>query len=570
MLAEIPWVRWRTRPGGERGGAGSRRHRPAFAWLAAGAVTLGLSVAMIGGAGLASADDGSATSGSTSSDNASKSDQKEDSQSPADRDDASSVGDPKTSAKADTDAAKTAPADRTSRKDRDEDSPKVKRFGNRADKPSPTEAKSPESDSATPAAGDDTAAVTPAGSGEAAEAKLPRAQQTSAKVTEFDSSPQSARAPPLQSVTTDSAIEPAANASAGAAQNPLQALLEDIVRHLQYTFANVAPTMAPGVGTPSGNGIVTGDLNGKSNNGFGLTYTVTQEPQHGTVTIDQATGRYTYTASKFDPRVTDSFVITASNGAAAQLPGVAGVVQGVLHSVAQGLGMAAPDTVSAIVTVKAVFPNTYGDPGNALYWAEQHFENCVLMSVAMITGQLRGVVPTDQTENDIIKEASETESVEHPGQMMWYSSTQEGVSIYDGQKLLENHGFDTEFRYFGDRPFVPGTTVQGGPALAALGADLAAGHGVMVDVNAESIWTAEQPGWYGPDIFKKNHAIVVLAIDYGRGLVYVNDSGLHTGAGQGAAVSLPAFMWAWQASGYVSVVAKKPVAEEEEGLRIAA
>ncbi|MDF2825173.1 MAG: hypothetical protein K0R68_2581, partial [Mycobacterium sp.] len=234
-----------------------------------------------------------------------------------------------------------------------------------------------------------------------------------------------------------------------------------------------------------------------------------------------------------------------------------------LHGLAQNLGISQADSVSAVVSVTAVWPGTIGDPTNAQYWAEQNYNDCVLMSVAMITGQLREVRPTDQTEVDIINEASRTRSVVDPSRMMWYSSSQNSVYYRDGEQLLKNHGFETEYRTYGTEG---GSTSNNGiQALTDLARDLAAGNGVFVATNPRSLWHAEQTSIENGNIFVQHHAIVVLAYDVARGIVYINDSGYKAEhVGQGAAVTVGAFMWAWQTSGYLTVVAKKPATSTSE------
>ena len=56
--------------------------------------------------------------------------------------------------------------------------------------------------------------------------------------------------------------------------------------------------------------------NAKSNNAFGLTYSVSVDPRYGTVTIDQETGDYFYKpeATLRVPGITDSFTIAVNNG----------------------------------------------------------------------------------------------------------------------------------------------------------------------------------------------------------------------------------------------------------------
>lgn len=61
---------------------------------------------------------------------------------------------------------------------------------------------------------------------------------------------------------------------------------------------------------------VTGNIGAADAEGDALTYTVTQAPQHGTLTIDQATGNFTYTPDdiNYDAAQTDSFTVSVSDG----------------------------------------------------------------------------------------------------------------------------------------------------------------------------------------------------------------------------------------------------------------
>nr|WP_225951629.1 Ig-like domain-containing protein [Mycobacterium sp. OAS707] len=61
---------------------------------------------------------------------------------------------------------------------------------------------------------------------------------------------------------------------------------------------------------------VTGKIGATDAEGDPLTYKVTQAPQHGTLTIDQATGSFTYTPSdiNYDAAQTDSFTVSVTDG----------------------------------------------------------------------------------------------------------------------------------------------------------------------------------------------------------------------------------------------------------------
>lgn len=61
---------------------------------------------------------------------------------------------------------------------------------------------------------------------------------------------------------------------------------------------------------------VTGNIGATDAEGDALTYTVTQGPQHGTLTIDQASGNFTYTPDdiNYTAAQTDSFTVSVSDG----------------------------------------------------------------------------------------------------------------------------------------------------------------------------------------------------------------------------------------------------------------
>lgn len=124
----------------------------------------------------------------------------------------------------------------------------------------------------------------------------------------------------------------ASGAAVGTAAAPLsvESFFTEVARQLNYIFFNRAPSVAPVWYRPNGPGKqILVDVNGQSNNGFGLTYAIKDGPRYGTVVIDAATGKYTYSpdSSLVTPGITDRFTITVDNGSYAQLPGLAGVVR---------------------------------------------------------------------------------------------------------------------------------------------------------------------------------------------------------------------------------------------------
>lgn len=138
--------------------------------------------------------------------------------------------------------------------------------------------------------------------------------------------------------------------SHSAARATGRASVRQIVR---YTFFNTAPTLDPtqlDIQSPAGT--VTGNLNAIGPDGAVLTYSVTDNPGHGTVSIN-ADASYTYTPDGELAMTggTDQFTVTVDSNSAFQLAGIAGAVQELLHSLAQRAGLSAPDTVQAVVHV---------------------------------------------------------------------------------------------------------------------------------------------------------------------------------------------------------------------------
>ena len=156
-----------------------------------------------------------------------------------------------------------------------------------------------------------------------------------------------ATAAPINAMTTTSSAvttTAAAVLQAPAVQSPPASLTQI----LQYTFFNKPPTASPAADCPD---CLTGNLNARGPNGAPLTYTVTQ-PSQGSVVVNQD-GTYTYTPNT-DPANnvgTDSFTVTIDDGKAYRLTGVPGAIQGVLHALAQAIGLSGPDTKTVKVTV---------------------------------------------------------------------------------------------------------------------------------------------------------------------------------------------------------------------------
>lgn len=183
----------------------------------------------------------------------------------------------------------------------------------------------------------------------------------------------------------------------------------------------------------------------------------------------------------------------------------------------------------------------YGDPAkNAQYWeAQSHGNNCVLMSTAMVIGQLTGKMPS---EKDIIAEATNTDSVVNEGKKMYMGTTSpDGVDIKDAVALLDNHGITattTEFQ-----------KTEGDKALKALVSALSQQKAAMVGVHGATIWNAVENEPPTEGTLQADHQVVVLGVDLTNRVVYLNDSGFAE-QGKNMKVPLDAFMRAWQADNF--------------------
>ncbi|MGE2729652.1 hypothetical protein ACQI4F_09240, partial [Mycolicibacterium vaccae] len=376
---------------------------------------------------------------------------------------------------------------------------------------------------------------------------------------------------------------PATNAASSTASES-RSLLADISRTLAYIFFNRAPSVSVDIGGQSDDEdkAVTVDLNGRSNNGFDLTYTITEGPRYGRLVLGDTPGTYTYIADEtlIRPGITDSFVITVDNGAAARMPGLVGLLQALLHNFAVRLGFAEPDTIDQLITVEVLGDGQYGDAEDAnQYWVSQSYSNCVLQASAAAIGQATRSTPP--TEARMVELAKTTDSVAEPGRKMYlHERIDEGVDERDAAALMEKY-FDvtTTYTKYGqydeNGKFLGNPTLEDGQrALGDLQAALARGEAAVVAYPVSIVWTAVTDFEPGPEdsYFVADHAAVVTQVDLKRGLIYVNDSSMTDQGklvGQGKALPIGVFMTGWQAADFelITVKAKTPAAA---GLTIAA
>jgi Peptidase_C39 like family len=174
----------------------------------------------------------------------------------------------------------------------------------------------------------------------------------------------------------------------------------------------------------------------------------------------------------------------------------------------------------------------YGDPEAAApYWRYQHQQDCGLMAVADVVGQLTGREPS-QIGTELRGIFTKSES--HRGDVYHF----DGTSPQDMVLLLQKHGIESDL-----------TT---GNSMGTLERDLAGGHKVIAALNAETIWN--YPAGKG-DRTTPDHAVVVTGVDTGTNIVHVNDSG--TPDGRNEQIPMATFSQAWTTSDDLLIVTQE-------------
>ena len=174
----------------------------------------------------------------------------------------------------------------------------------------------------------------------------------------------------------------------------------------------------------------------------------------------------------------------------------------------------------------------YGDPEAAApYWRYQHQQDCGLMSVADVVGQLTGREPS---QIGMELRGIFTKSESHRGDVYHF----DGTSPQDMVLLLQKHGIQSDL-----------TT---GNSMGTLEQDLAGGHKVIAALNAETIWNYP-PG--NGDRTTPDHAVVVTGVDTGANIVHVNDSG--TPDGRNEQIPMATFSQAWTTSDDLLIVTQE-------------
>jgi len=174
----------------------------------------------------------------------------------------------------------------------------------------------------------------------------------------------------------------------------------------------------------------------------------------------------------------------------------------------------------------------YGNPqAAAAYWRYQHQEDCGLMAVADVVGQLTGREPT---QVGVELRGIFTKSVAHRGAIYSF----DGTSPEDMVVLLQKYGVQSNL--------TTGNTMQ------TVEQDLAGGHKVIAALNAETIWN------YPPGQGQRttaDHAVVVTGVDTGADIVHLNDSG--TPNGRDEQIPMATFNQAWATSNNLLIVTQE-------------
>jgi hypothetical protein len=174
----------------------------------------------------------------------------------------------------------------------------------------------------------------------------------------------------------------------------------------------------------------------------------------------------------------------------------------------------------------------YGDPEAAApYWRYQHQQDCGLMAVADVVGQLTGREPS---QIGMELRGIFTKSESHRGDVYHF----DGTSPQDMVLLLQKHGIQSDL-----------TT---GNSMGTVEQDLAGGHKVIAALNAETIWN--YPAGDG-DRTTPDHAVVVTGVDTGTNTVHLDDSG--TPDGRNEQIPAATFSQAWAASDDLLVVTRE-------------
>jgi hypothetical protein len=205
---------------------------------------------------------------------------------------------------------------------------------------------------------------------------------------------------------------------------------------------------------------------------------------------------------------------------------------------ANGAAVAIANTMALLVVCTGLTAIAHADPngqmyGNpqaaAPYWRYQIGEDCGLMAVADVVGQVTGKEPS---QVGIELRGVFTRSEVHHGGVYFF----DGTSPQDMVLLLGKYGVQSQL--------TTGNTLQG------MEQELAGGRRVIAAINAETIWNYPQGQGQRTNA---DHAVVVTGVDTRNNIVHLNDSG--TPNGRNEQIPLASFTRAWATSNNLLIVA---------------
>lgn len=184
-----------------------------------------------------------------------------------------------------------------------------------------------------------------------------------------------------------------------------------------------------------------------------------------------------------------------------------------------------------------------GDPvAAAKYWQRQHLsDDCVLMAVADVVGQLTGDLPSEQ---EMLKLAARTPSSSHSGPVYLPDQNDDrwGTDYADAEVLLAKYGITATMT---STAIEDQTGVETG--TDALVDYLAEGEKVIVGLNGPTVW-----GDTSGDRSEAAHAVVVTAVDTVHDVVHLNDP--YPADGRDLEVPLATFVKAWRTGPFIMIV----------------
>jgi hypothetical protein len=184
----------------------------------------------------------------------------------------------------------------------------------------------------------------------------------------------------------------------------------------------------------------------------------------------------------------------------------------------------------------------HGNLSNSQYWAIGGAQTSGLMAAAMVISALTGQTVTAQ---DIIAEATTTNSVAQPGRKMYLGTdTNDWVWATDTVQLMETHGLQVNTVYY--------SRSQQQRAWSGLLTALDQGKSVIVSISGE----VESSMDGSTEVWNTEHQAVLLGINITKNLVYLNDGAYPQGGGQNMTMSIEDFLDAWEVGRYTAVFAQ--------------